>query len=116
MDYGAGLQPLIPCALKPGALPQAGMNRAFGAGRVVVQPPGDFQSRLEPTCFSQYLFSVYGIYGMRWQIPCFQRFAPPLPLEGQKTISPQPYIGSQGLLHRRTDAALMNKLKQSGCW
>jgi len=55
-----GLQPLILCALKPGALPQAGMYRAFGAGRAVVQPSGDFQSWLEPTGFSRWLFSGPG--------------------------------------------------------
>ena len=53
MDYEAGLQPLILGAPIPGALPQAFMDRAFGAGRVVVQPLGDFQSRLEPTGFSR---------------------------------------------------------------
>jgi len=53
MDYGAGLQPLILGAPIPGALPQAGMDRAFGAGCVVVRPSGNFQSRLEPTGFSR---------------------------------------------------------------
>ena len=53
MDYRAGLQPLILCAPIPGALPQAGINRAFGAGCVGDQSSCDFQSRLEPAGFSR---------------------------------------------------------------